>query len=98
MSFSSGVYFRSSTVNQCARAASENLLGPVDKPDPQPDASEQDKTKEAGVGLVVSGCNTALFLEVADEALDSRAQCIELLADRKLNPAIAFGRDFRRGT
>jgi hypothetical protein len=46
-------------------------LGPVDKPDPDTTASEQDKAQEAACGLVVSGGDTALFFEMADEAFDA---------------------------
>jgi hypothetical protein len=47
------------------------FLGPVDKPDPEPNASEQDETEEAGCGLVIPGGNTPLFLEMANEALEA---------------------------
>jgi hypothetical protein len=43
----------------------------VDKPDPEPNASEQDEAEEAGCGLVIPGGNTALFLEMTNEALDA---------------------------
>jgi hypothetical protein len=46
-------------------------LGPVDKPDPDTTASEQDKAQEAACGFVVSGGDAALLLEMADEALDA---------------------------
>jgi hypothetical protein len=43
---------------------------PVDKPDPEPNASEQDEAEEAR-GFVIPCGNTALFLEMTDEALDA---------------------------
>jgi pyruvate-formate lyase-activating enzyme len=43
----------------------------VDKPDPDTTASDQDKAQEAACGLVVSGGDAALFLEMADEAFDA---------------------------
>ena len=46
-------------------------LGPVDKPDPEPNAPEQDETEEAGCGLVIPGGDTALFLEMTNEAFDA---------------------------
>ena len=46
-------------------------LGPVDKPDPETNASEQDEAEEAGCGLVIPGGNTPLFLEMTNEALDA---------------------------
>ena len=46
-------------------------LGPVDKPDPETKASEQDEAEEAGCGLVIPGGNTPLFLEMTNEALDA---------------------------
>ena len=46
-------------------------LGPVDKPDPETNASEQDEAEEAGCGLVIAGGNTPLFLEMTNEALDA---------------------------
>ena len=44
---------------------------PVDKPDPETNAPEQDETEEAGCGLVVPGGNTPLLLEMTNEALDA---------------------------
>jgi hypothetical protein len=46
-------------------------LGPVDKPYPETNASEQDEAEEAACGLVISGGDTPLFLEVTNEALDA---------------------------
>ena len=46
-------------------------LGPVDKPDPETKASEQDEAEEAGCGLVIPGSNAPLFLEMTDEAFDA---------------------------
>jgi hypothetical protein len=46
-------------------------LGPVDKPDPETKASEQDEAEEAGCGLVIPGGDTPLFLEMTNEALDA---------------------------
>jgi hypothetical protein len=43
----------------------------VDKPRPDADAAEQDETDEAGGELVISGGDAALFLEIANEALDA---------------------------
>jgi hypothetical protein len=42
--------------------------------------SEQDKAKKAGCGLVKSGGDTPLFLEMTDEAFDARPQRIERFA------------------
>ena len=47
------------------------MQGPVDKPDPETSASEQDEAKEACCGLVIPGGNTPLFLEMTDEAFDA---------------------------
>jgi two-component system, NtrC family, response regulator len=47
------------------------LLGPVDKPGPESKAAERDEAKEAACGLVIAGSDPALFLEVADEALNA---------------------------
>jgi hypothetical protein len=38
--------------------------GPVDKPDPESDASKQDKAHEVAGGLVISRGDTPLFLEM----------------------------------
>ncbi len=46
------------------------LLGPVDKPRPDADASEQDESHEAGGELVISGGDAALLLEMPNEALN----------------------------
>jgi transposase-like protein len=46
-------------------------LGPVDKPRPDADASEQDESHEAGGELVISGGDASLLLEMADEAVDA---------------------------
>jgi len=46
-------------------------LGPVDKPCPDSDASEQDESHEAGGELVISGGDAPLLLEMANEALDA---------------------------
>jgi hypothetical protein len=45
-------------------------LGPVDKPRPDADASEQDESHEAGGELVISGGDAALLLEMPNEALN----------------------------
>ena len=45
-------------------------LGPVDKPNPNSDASEQDESDEAGGKLIISGGNAPLLLEMPDEALN----------------------------
>jgi hypothetical protein len=47
------------------------MLGTVDKPDPEPDATKQDEPKKTARGLIVSGSNAALLLEMPDEALDA---------------------------
>jgi hypothetical protein len=47
------------------------ILGPVDKPDPEADASERDEAEEAGGGLVISGGDAPLFLEMRNEALNA---------------------------
>jgi hypothetical protein len=46
-------------------------LGPVDKPDPESNAAEQDEAEKTAVGLVISGGDPALFLEMADKAFDA---------------------------
>ena len=46
------------------------LLGPVDKPRPDADASEQDESDEAGGELVISGGDAPLLLEMRNEALN----------------------------
>ncbi len=46
------------------------FLGPVDKPRPDADASEQDESHEAGGELVVPGGDAPLLLEMANEALN----------------------------
>ena len=81
----------------CGLACRETALGPVDKPDPDTNASEQDKSEEAGCCLVISGGDAPLLLEMTNEALDARAQRIEPFADRVLHFAISLGRDLRRG-
>jgi hypothetical protein len=43
----------------------------VDKLYPETNASEQDEAEEAACGLVISGGDTLLFLEVTNEALDA---------------------------
>ena len=45
-------------------------LGPVDKPRPDADASEQDESHEAGGELVIPGGDAPLLLEMANEALN----------------------------
>ena len=45
-------------------------LGPVDKPSPNADASQQDESEEAGGKLVVPGGDAPLLLELTDEALN----------------------------
>jgi hypothetical protein len=45
-------------------------LGPVDKPRPDADATEQDETDEAGGELVISGGDAPLLLEMPNEALN----------------------------
>ena len=72
-------------------------LGPVDKPDPDTTASEQDKAQEAACGLVVSGGDAALFLEMANEAFDACTLRIERSTDQILHFAISLGRDLGRG-
>ena len=53
-----------------AVAAARGLLGPVDKPRPDADASEQDESHEAGGELVIPGGDAPLLLEMANEALN----------------------------
>ncbi len=50
--------------------ARDTTLGPVDKPGPDTEASEQDESQEAGGELVISGGDAPLLLEMADEALN----------------------------
>ena len=52
------------------RAPMCTLLGPVDKPRPDANASEQDESDEAGGELVISGGDAPLLLEMANEALN----------------------------
>jgi hypothetical protein len=46
------------------------MLGPVGKPNPDSDASEQDASDEAGGELIISGGDAPLLLEMPDEALN----------------------------
>jgi Uma2 family endonuclease len=46
------------------------VLGPVDKPRPDTDASEQDESHEAGGELMISGGDATLLLEMPNEALN----------------------------
>jgi hypothetical protein len=46
------------------------LLGPVDKPRPDADASDQDESHEAGSELVISGGDAPLLFQMANEALN----------------------------
>jgi hypothetical protein len=46
-------------------------LVPAVKPDPETNASGQDKAEEAGGRLVIPGGDTPLFLEMTNEALDA---------------------------
>jgi hypothetical protein len=43
----------------------------VDKPDTASTAADQDEAEEAGCGLVIAVGDTALLLEMADEAFDA---------------------------
>ena len=52
------------------RSCSARCLGPVDKPRPDADASEQDESDEGGGELVISGGETPLLLEMPNEALN----------------------------
>ena len=45
-------------------------LGPVDKPRPDTDASEQDESHEAGGELIISGGDATLLLEMPNETLN----------------------------
>jgi SAM-dependent methyltransferase len=47
-----------------------DALGPVDKPRPDTDASEQDESHEAGGELIISGGDATLLLEMPNEALN----------------------------
>jgi hypothetical protein len=53
------------------KAVDISELGPVDKPDPETKATEQDEAEVAGCGLVIPGGNTPLFLEMTNEAFDA---------------------------
>jgi site-specific recombinase XerD len=48
-----------------------SYLGPVDKPDPDATATEQDKSQEAAAGFVISSGDPPLLFEMADEAFDA---------------------------
>ena len=48
----------------------QSWLGPVDKPNPDSDASEQDESDETGGELIISGGDASLLLEMPDEALN----------------------------
>ena len=52
------------------KPATSSLLGPVDKPRPDADASEQDESHEAGGELIISGGDAALLLEMPNEAVN----------------------------
>jgi hypothetical protein len=59
--------------DECFSVAKQQIyqpLGPVDKPCPDADASEQDESDEAGGELVISGGDAPLLLEVPNEALN----------------------------
>ena len=58
-------------LNVCQITPHCGELGPVDKPGPESKAAERDEAKEAACGLVIAGSDPALFLEVADEALNA---------------------------
>ena len=47
------------------------VLGPVDKPRPDADASEQDESHEADGELVIPSGDAPLLLEMTDEALNA---------------------------
>src|ERR1700678_2093995 len=68
-------------------------LGPVDKPRPDTDTSEQDESHKAGGELIISGGDAPLLLEMANEALNPRPQRIERFVDRVLHLAVSLGRD-----
>jgi hypothetical protein len=46
------------------------ILGPVDKPSPNTDASEQDESDEAGGEFVIPSGDAPLLLEMANEAFN----------------------------
>ena len=69
----------------------------MDKPDPDTTAFEQDKAQEAACGLVVSGGDAALFLEMANEAFDACTLRIEHSLTGVLHFAVSLGRDLGRG-
>jgi hypothetical protein len=46
------------------------ILGPVDKPRPDADASWQDESQEAGGEVVISGGDATVLLEMPNEALN----------------------------
>jgi hypothetical protein len=56
--------------NESAGHGSPRILGPVDKPRPDADASDQDESHEAGGELVLSGGDAALLLQMPNEALN----------------------------
>jgi starch synthase len=53
------------------KAAVQDRLGPVDRPDPDATATEQDKSQEAAAGFVISSGDPPLLFEMADEAFDA---------------------------
>ena len=56
----------------CGRIiAGSFLLGRVDKPDPDAYAAEQDEAEKAGGRVIVSRGDTALVLQLAEEAFDA---------------------------
>ena len=59
------------SVSEASEAADDgHNLGPVDKPSPNTDASEQDESDEAGGEFVISSGDAPLLLEMTNEALN----------------------------
>src|SRR6185437_3879462 len=61
--------------------------------DPLSNGSEHGEAEEAGVGMIVAGCDAATVLEAVDEVLDAVSQGVDGAVDRVLHEAVLLGRD-----
>jgi hypothetical protein len=66
------------------------LLGSVDKPDPKPNAGEQEKAGKATFGLITARGDTGLFFRMADATLDPGSYRVERLVNAMMHLPIAF--------
>lgn len=70
-------------------------LGPVDKPEPNPDRCDLHESEKAVCGLVVAGGDTAGVFELVEKALDAVSEAVDGVLDGELDLAIGLGRDHR---